>query len=153
MTSHQSWQSQAFVLGAEVVDAPHQRHPSLQGVTLSGQGSGASGQAVQTTAKRVIEAFKEGGVDAAFALRQFDHRGDGPMCSAINPSGHANDVMACILLDHLRDQKIRPVEEATSSGLWARLFLAKDFQNRRRITRQAIGAEKNRPARAPRRKA
>ncbi len=146
MTSNQSWQSEAFVLRAEVVDAPHKIHPRLQGFTSSGQGSCASGQAVQTTAKRAIDALNEGGVDIACTLRQFDQLSDCFFCSSINLPTHANDAMACILLDHLRDQNIRPLDEATSSGLLARLFLTKDFQNRRRITRQAIGAEEHCPA-------
>lgn len=142
----QSRQSQAFVLRAEVVDATDKIHPRLQGLTLSGQGPRASGQTVNATAKRSVDSLNEGGVNLPFALRPLDHLRDRFFCSLINLPCHANDAMAFILLDHLRDQNVGPFDEATSSCFLARFFLAKDILDDGRITRQAIGAKENRPA-------
>lgn len=146
MASDQSRQSQAFVFRAEVVETTDKVHARLQGLALSGERSRASGQAVQTTAKGSVNPLDEGRVDVAFALRLFDHRCDCLLCPLIDLPGQANDAIAFILLDHLRDQNIGPFDEPTSPCFLARLFLTKDFQNRRRITRQAIGAEENRTA-------
>jgi hypothetical protein len=146
VASDQSWQSQAFVLRAEVVDATDKVHSRLQGLALSRQRSRASGQAVQTSAEGPVKPLNEGGVNVPFALRPLDHLRDRFFCSLINLPCHANDAMAFIMLDHLRDQNVGPFDEATSSYFLARLFLAKDILDDGRITRQAIGAKENRPA-------
>ena len=146
MTADQPRQPQTFVLRAEVVDTSHKVHAGLQGLALSGESSRSSGQAVHTTAKRPIDALYESGVDIAFALRPFDHICNRFFGSLIDLAGHADDAIAFMLLDHLRDQNVGPFDKPASSCFLARLFLAKDFQDRRRITRQSIRAEENRPA-------
>ncbi len=147
MASDQSWQSEAFGLCAEVVDSPHQVHPRLQGFTLSGERSRASGQAVKTTAKGSVDSLNEGGVDVAFALCFFDHRCDCLLCSLIDLAPHTDDSIVLFLLDHLPNQQVGPFDQVTTPCFLAWLFLAEDFQNRLRIAHQAIDTEENRPAR------
>ena len=50
VASDESWQSQAFMLRAEVIDTTDKVHPRLQGLAPPGKGSCASGQACKTTA-------------------------------------------------------------------------------------------------------
>jgi len=142
----QSRQPQALMLRAEVVDTTHKVHSRLQGLTLPGQRSRAPGQTVKTTAKGPVDALNKGGVDIAFALRLFDHLCDGLLRPLIDLPPHADDPIVLILLDHLRDQNVAPFDHPTSSRFISRLFLAEDFPDRLRITRQAINAEENRPA-------
>src|SRR5262249_34255332 len=72
MTTDQSWQSQPFVLRAEVIDTAHQVHPGLQGLALPGERARAARQAVQTTAKGAVDALNESSVDVTLALRLLD---------------------------------------------------------------------------------
>jgi len=150
MTSDQPRQSQTFVFRAEVGDTSHQVHPTVQCPALSSQGARASRQVVNTTAKRAVDALNEGGVDLTFALCLLDYCGHHFLRPAIDVARDADHPMAFILLDDLGDQNVGPSDEAATPGCSTRLFLAKDFQDRGRITRQAVGAEAQRPARAPR---
>src|SRR5262245_6640957 len=50
VVSDESWQSQAFMHCAEVIDTTDKVHPRLQGLAPPGKGSCASGQACKTTA-------------------------------------------------------------------------------------------------------
>jgi hypothetical protein len=126
--SDQTRQSQAFILRAEVIDTTDKIHSQLQGLTLSGQGTRASGQAEKAAAKGSVVPLddeNEGCVDVAFPLRLLNHLSDRFFCHLINLLCHAYHSIVLILFDHLRDQNVGPFAEATSSCILTRLFLAK----------------------------
>jgi hypothetical protein len=64
--------SQGSMIGTQIINTTEQKHPILQGLRLTGQGSGAAYQGGQPLAKGGIESFDESGVNRARPLRMSD---------------------------------------------------------------------------------
>ena len=147
VSAYQTWQAQALVLRAEVVDRSYQVRARVQARVCPRERARASRQATQTTAERPVESFDVSRIDVARALRRADEGCDGCARALIDMPRHTHDTLAFVAFDDLREQQAWPFDQLATPALAAawQLF-TKDALDRRRIALQAVHTEEQRAA-------
>src|SRR5215216_7614693 len=103
MPADESFNSQALMLNAEVVNSSNQIHPCFKRFTQACYGSPPSHKSRQALSKRRVESFYKGRVDYSCALCLLDHSFDFGLAALNDPAVNANNPSLLILFYRLRD--------------------------------------------------
>jgi hypothetical protein len=137
----QSFNPQALVLSAKVVNRPNQIHPCFKRFAVTRYCSPSAYKARQALPKRRIESFYKGRVDYSSPLCLLNHSFNLGLAALNDSPRNANYTPLVVLLDCLRDEDSLPHLQARATCLPGRYALAKHLSNRGDVRLQSICAE------------
>jgi hypothetical protein len=143
VSADQSFNSQALVPTAEVVNRPYQIHPRFKRMAEAGYCSPSSHKARQALSKCRIEPLYEGRVDYSSSLRCFYHSFDFGFRAFYDSAVNADNASRLVLLYRLRDEDSLPHYEARTACLTISDWLTKDLSNRTDVSLQPVCAEQD----------
>jgi hypothetical protein len=143
VSAYQSFNSQALVLTAEVVDSSNQIHPCFKRFVVTSNSSSSSDKTRQALSKRSIESLDEGRVDDSFTLRSLDHSFNLGLAAFNDSPINADQSPRLVLLYGLRDEDSLPHLQARTTRSPCRHTLTKDLSNRADVSLQSICAEQD----------
>ena len=145
ISGHGRGGAQTGMNGTEVVDDARPEHLIAQALTALGQVAGTPCQRRQAAAKRRVQAFDEGGVDAAeFTLTAGNQLIDALAAAMDDPALDAGQKAAAVVLDDLDDMQVSPGDARRAADLAATHDRREMLEDDLGVSRKAIHRDQDR---------